>query len=197
MARIALALIGLVTSGCDGGGAGGVLFHDDFSGSFPEPNWVGDGEVETMFGAPLPALRLAPIAPKAFARVQMANPIQVGGGLVLRFSVAVPAESSGQIFLEDVQASGQPLAGFTFRGVGEIAYEITGIPGAVQPLGAHDGMFHEFELQYTKNGASSWSRDGAIQVQGTAVNQATLTRLSVQTGAVVGLVFDEVELGPR
>src|SRR4051812_20443576 len=124
MARIGLALIVLVIWGCDDGGGGAVLFSDDFSGGFPGPSWVGEGTLDTAVGAPAPSLRLAPTPPRALATVQVSNPVEVGGGLIFRFSAALPAGSSGQIFLNDGQPSGEPLGYVNFRGSGDVEYNI-------------------------------------------------------------------------
>src|SRR6185369_12166015 len=104
--RAALTILGLMACGCadDGGGGGGaVLFHDDFAGGFPAPNWVGEGVVDTTSGMPAPSLRLTPTPPVVSATVQSANPVQLGGGVTFRFSVAALTEGVARVYLNDAQ----------------------------------------------------------------------------------------------
>ncbi len=192
---MALVVVGVL--GCGGADGGAVLFSEDFAGSFPAPNWSGEGTVNPASGAPAPSLRLAPTPPLALATMQAINPVTVGSGLLFRFSAALPAGSSGQIFLNDAQPSGQPLAYVNFRGGGDIEFNINGLSSALQPTGGHDGQFHELELQFSDGGASSWSRDGAVQLQGKGISPAMLARIFIQTSAPAGLSIDEVEIQAR
>lgn len=194
--RTLLVLAVLIASGCAGGDSGKVLFSDDFSGTFPAPNWVGEGVVTTTAGTPAPSLYLAPTPPVVIGTVQTSNPVEVAGGLTFGFEAAVPAGAAARVFLLDAQAGGDPIGYVEFRGSGDIVYVISGMAGAVQPATA-DGQFHLFELRFAEGGTSTWSRDGVVQLQGIATNGATLARVLADVSTETGFFLDELEIRSR
>jgi hypothetical protein len=158
---------------------GDVLFEDDFSGSFPGPNWVGDGMIDPAMGAPAPALVVRPVAPLAMAVAQAANPVDVSAGVTFSFDATnVPDLASSDVNLFDVNTNTNAVY-VTLRPT-EVRFHIAGATAGIVPITADDD-FHSYSVHVSASGATTWSRDGAIQLEGQLDVTPTLARIILRT----------------
>jgi hypothetical protein len=170
----------LVLTACGGSDtAGNVLFEDDFSGSYPGPNWVGDGMLDPAAGAPAPALVVRPVAPLAMAVAQAANPVDVSAGVTFSFDATnVPDLASSDVNLFDVNTNTNAVY-VTLRPT-VVLFHIAGSPVGTVPI-TRDEQFHSYEVHVSASGATTWSRDGAIQLEGQLDFTPTLARIILRT----------------
>ncbi len=179
--------------GCTGGDdGGGILFTDDFSsGTYPAPNWVGEGMVTTTAGAPAPSMFLAATPPVVIGTVQMANPVDLGGGVVVRFDAAnAEAGANSDVTLFDVNEN-DVVAYLQFT-TSSVRFYITGATGTVLSI-TPDTAFHSYELRVSSSGATTWLRDDITQLNGQVSFQPSLGRLLVRADAN-GVFLDSIEI---
>jgi hypothetical protein len=184
-------LLGLATA-CGGSDtAGDVLFEDDFSGSYPGPNWVGDGMLDPNMGVPAPALSVRPVAPLAMAVAQAANPVDLRAGVTFSFDTTnVPAGASSDVNLFDVNTNMNAVY-VTLR-PHEIRFHIMGNSVGIAPI-TPDGEFHSYAVHFSATGATTWRRDGAIQLEGQLDFTPTLGRIILRSDQN-GFVIDNVTI---
>jgi hypothetical protein len=184
----------LFVCGC-GSSGGDVLFEDDFSsGQYPGPNWTGDGVIDDAMGAPAPALFLATPPLIGMVQTQATNPVDTSHGVTLSFDAAMGSTAAGinsDLNLFDVNANKNTVY-VEFR-PGQVRLYIMGDLATVVPV-TDDTAFHSYEVEFTANGATTWRRDGAVQLQGQLGFEPTLGRLLVRSSDQNGFFVDNIAI---